>query len=244
MRSVAIIGASSAIATACARIWNQEPTRFHLVGRNIDKLERLAADLKVRNEQAEVELIAADLLNEAEIESVVGKLFQSEALDLALIAHGWLPNQQQAQGDLKQAKMALLTNGVSPALWAEALVGKMADRGKGTLAVLSSVAGERGRRSNYIYGAGKGLLTRYVQGLQHRFFGSDVRVVLIKPGPTDTPMTDGYQGPSPAPLDVVAKQIVHAIDSGRAECYAPGRWRLIMFALRLLPLRIFGRLRI
>jgi hypothetical protein len=131
-------------------------------------------------------------------------------------------------------------------LFAEAFAGHLANAGQGTLALIGSVAGDRGRKSNYVYGAAKGMVTRYAQGLQHRFAGSNVKIVLIKPGPTDTPMTAQLkaQGAKLASVEAVAKGIVNAIDRGQAVVYVPGKWRLIMWVIRHLPGVVFNKLNI
>ena len=142
----------------------------------------------------------------------------------------------------------LMVNGVSPALFAEAFAGRMQQAGSGALAVIGSVAGDRGRKANYTYGAGKGLVERYMQGLQHRlaYAGSDVRATLIKPGPTDTPMTAKQKaaGARMASVEAVAAAIVRAVDAGKAQAYVPGRWALIMAVIRNLPSCIFNRLNV
>ena len=116
----------------------------------------------------------------------------------------------------------------------------------GTVAVIGSVAGDRGRKKNYVYGAAKGLVTRYVQGLQHRLAGTNVKVVLIKPGPTDTPMTklQKEQGVKLAPVEDVASAIVAGIEKGTAVVYTPKKWWLIMLVIRHLPAFIFNKLNI
>jgi len=122
----------------------------------------------------------------------------------------------------------------------------MAMANRGTIALIGSVAGDRGRKSNYVYGAAKGLVTRYAQGLQHRFAGSGVKVVLVKPGPTDTPMTAHLkgQGAKLAPVESVAGQIVDGIAAGKAVVYAPGKWWLVMMIIRHLPAFVFNKMNI
>jgi short-subunit dehydrogenase len=163
-----------------------------------------------------------------------------------LIAHGSLPEQQACERDLAACRKALEINGLSPVLYAEAFARHMAETGQGTLALIGSVAGDRGRKTNYVYGAAKGLLACYAQGLQHRFAGTAVKVVLIKPGPTDTPMTAHLkaQGMRLAPVEAVAHQMVQAIDSGRPTTYLPWQWGPIMFVIRHLPARLFNKLNI
>ena len=137
---------------------------------------------------------------------------------------------------------------MAPALYAEALANAMQQAGRGAVAVIGSVAGDRGRKSNYVYGAAKGLVARYMQGLQHRLAlqKSPVRAVLIKPGPTDTPMTahlkTGTGRASMAAPEEVARCIVRGIDRGRAVVYAPGKWALIMLIVRCLPDFVFRRI--
>ena len=116
----------------------------------------------------------------------------------------------------------------------------------GTLAIIGSVAGDRGRKSNYIYGAAKGLVARYAQGLQHRLANTNVKVVLIKPGPTDTPMTalQKQEGMKLAKVDDVAAMIVNGIARGKPVIYAPGKWALIMMVVRHIPSAVFNRINI
>ncbi len=131
----------------------------------------------------------AEFMNPAAINATVLDIYKSGSVDIVLIAHGSLPDQNACQNDLQSCFDALEINGISPVIYAEAFAKEMEKANHGTIALIGSVAGDKGRKSNYVYGAAKGLVTRYAQGLQHRFAGSGVKVVLIKPGPTDTPMT-------------------------------------------------------
>jgi short-subunit dehydrogenase len=167
-------------------------------------------------------------------------------MDIVLIAHGSLPEQSDCQDNLVVCRDALEVNGVSPVLFAEAFAKHMGKANHGTLSLIGSVAGDRGRKSNYVYGAAKGMVTRYVQGLQHRFAGTGVKVVLIKPGPTNTPMTAHLQGQSPkmASVESVAQTIVHAVDRMQSVAYAPRKWALIMMIICHLPACIFNKMNI
>jgi short-subunit dehydrogenase len=120
----------------------------------------------------------------------------------------------------------------------------MEKAGRGTLGLIGSVAGDRGRKSNYVYGSAKGLVTRYAQGLQHRLAATPVKVVLIKPGPTETPMTAQLkqQGAKLACVEQVAQAICSGMAQGRAVVYAPAKWALIMMIIRHLPRWIFNKL--
>jgi short-subunit dehydrogenase len=121
----------------------------------------------------------------------------------------------------------------------------MATQNRGTVAVIGSVAGDRGRKSNYVYGAAKGLVDRYLQGLRHRFAGSGVKIAVIKPGPTDTPMTAHLKGSTKlASVEAVARDIVDALARGKEVVYVPGKWRVIMLIIRHLPGFVFNKMNI
>jgi short-subunit dehydrogenase len=155
-----------------------------------------------------------------------------------------LPEQSLCENDLLLCRDTLEVNAVSPALFAEAFAGHFAQAGRGTIAIIGSVAGDRGRKANYTYGACKGLVARYAEGLEHRFAGTGVSVVLIKPGPTDTPMAAAHRasGRRLASVEEVARAMVRGIDAKRPVVYAPAHWALIMFVVRHLPRFVFNRL--
>ncbi len=244
-RKIVIIGATSSIAEHCARLWvSGAAADLTLVGRDLDKTERVAADLRVRSPQSTIRALAADFADPPAIRQLVDGIVAGGNPDAVLIAHGSLPDQAVCQQDLSACHEALAVNGISPVLFAEAFAGHMQKAKRGTLALIGSVAGDRGRKSNYVYGAAKGLVTRYAQGLQHRLAGSGVTVVLIKPGPTDTPMTAHLkqQGGRLAKAEDVAQTIVKGMEQGRAVVYAPAKWALIMMVIRHLPRAIFNRM--
>ena len=244
---IVIVGATSAIAAHCARLWaTDKAVDLTLVGRDLARTERTAADLRVRSPGSEVRALTAEFLDAAGIDAAVAAIVRDGVPDIVLIAHGMLPEQGDCERDLAACQSALEINAVSPVLYAEAFARHFAARGKGTLAIIGSVAGDRGRKSNYVYGAAKGLVDRYAQGLQHRFAASAVKVVLIKPGPTDTPMTAHLkgQGAKLASVESVAQDIVDAIAAGKAVIYAPGKWRIIMLVIRHLPAFVFNKLNI
>ena len=244
-RRIVIVGATSAIAEHCARLWLKElSVDLILVGRDTQRIERVATDLKVRNPHSEIWVVQAEFLNPEAINVTVNDIFKLGRIDIVLIAHGSLPEQVECQNDLQSCCDALEINAISPVLYAEAFAKEMEKANRGTIALIGSVAGDRGRKSNYVYGAAKGLVTRYVQGLQHRFAGTGVKVVLIKPGPTDTPMTAHLksEGAKLAPVESVAKQIVEGMESDKPVNYAPRKWWLIMMIIRHLPSVIFNKL--
>ena len=247
MKHLVLIGAGSAMAQHCARLWvAREPMRITLVGRDAQRLQPVADDLRVRSPASDVAVLAADFETPHGVDAVVAACVARGPIDRALVAHGWLVEQSTCEQDTQVCAEALSVNAVSPVLFAEALARHMAQRGEGTLAVIGSVAGDRGRQSNYVYGAAKALVDRYLQGLQHRFADTAVRVVLIKPGPTDTPMTSAFkaQGRRLAPVEQVAADIVRGMDRGQRVVYTPGVWRLIMWVIRHLPFVVFRRLKI
>ncbi len=250
-QKIVIVGATSSIATHCGRLWAQgNVVELHLLGRDGERLERLATDLRARVAAGStVKTGVADFLSGEAIQSTVAALAAKGNIDIALIAHGSLGDQAGCQNDLAKNQGELEINGVSPVLYAEAFAQQMARANHGTLCVIGSVAGDRGRRSNYVYGAAKGLVTRYVQGLQHRFAGVEgnrVKVVLIKPGPTDTPMTAELKakGMKLASVEEVAAGIVAAVAAGTPVAYIPGKWWLIMMVIRHLPSVIFNKMNI
>lgn len=241
-QSIVIIGAGSAIAEHCARLWGKQPIDLVLVGRDPGRLQVIADDLRVRSPQSGIAVRLADFHDPAAIAALASELAAARHIDTVLIAHGSLPQQRACEQDLAAAHDALLANGLSPVLFAEAFAAQLERQQHGTLAVIGSVAGDRGRKSNYVYGAAKGLVERYLQGLQHRFARTAVQVVLIKPGPTATPMTAHLPQRGLAPVDVVAQRIVDGIAAGAPVVYAPAKWRLIMMVIRHLPRFIFNKL--
>ena len=241
---IIIIGATSAIAEHCARLWAQQPGDFVLVGRDQDRLDSLAADLQVRSPQSSAQSVVLDFSDPAAIAALAKQTAAEGRVDIVLIAHGNLPVQSDCEQDLTLTRQALEINGLSPVLFAEAFVAQLEKAGSGTLAIMGSVAGDRGRKTNYVYGAAKGLIDRYAQGLQHRFAGTQVKIVLIKPGPTATPMTAHLPPRGLARAEDVARRIVAAVAAGQPVVYAPARWWLIMMIIRHLPRVVFNRLNI
>jgi decaprenylphospho-beta-D-erythro-pentofuranosid-2-ulose 2-reductase len=246
MKRILIFGATSAIAHATARQWVQRGHRLFLVGRNPDKLAALVADLDVRagspgrvhGRQADLDDLAGHAGLVAEASTAMG------GIDIALVAHGTLPDQSLCAVDPALALKEIHTNGLSVISLCTVLVNRFVEQGQGQLAVITSVAGDRGRQSNYVYGAAKGMVSLFLQGLRNRLFASGVNVLTIKPGFVDTPMTAGIQkaGPLWATPDAVARGIVTAVDRRRDVVYVPGFWRLIMAVIKATPEPIFKRL--
>lgn len=240
---IVIVGATSSIAEHCARIWiNSAVKELILIGRDINKLKSIEMDLKVRNSNVNVNSIATDMMSPEVIKNVVNRICEINTPDIVLIAHGFLPDQSQCQSDITMVSQTMQINAVSPILWSEAFAAKLEKAGNGKLGVIGSVAGDRARKSNYVYGSAKNLIASYLEGLQHRFAGTNVKVVLIKPGPTATPMTAQIEGMNLADVSVVAKEIVSGIYTGKNQVYTPRKWQLIMTIIKYLPRFIFNKL--
>lgn len=244
MKKVLIIGATSAIASACARLWASEGSDFFLVARNIDKLQQTAADLKSRGAKS-VTLHEMDATDIQAHPLMLGRCLTALGqIDIALIAHGTLPDQKACERDVDLALREFANNGTSVIALLTILATQFETQRCGSLAIISSVAADRGRPSNYLYGSAKAAVSTYCEGLQARLFKIGVHVTTIKPGFVDTPMTQGLSLPAvllaqPAP---VAQRIVKGIANKVPTLYAPGFWGLIMLIIRSIPQPVFKRL--
>lgn len=246
IKRIVIVGATSSIAEHCARLWMVgDAVEMILIGRDEARLKRIGADLLVRNGASRVTTMLSGFLTVADIDSTVAIIFAAGPVDVVLIAHGMLPDQGACEASLPAVQDALAINGVSPVLFAEAFAQRMSRQQQGgSIALIGSVAGDRGRKSNYVYGAAKGLVDRYAEGMQHRFANTSLHVVLIKPGPTETPMTahlENMRGKL-APVESVARDIVDGIGNAKPVIYTPGKWRLIMAVIRHLPRFVFNKM--
>ena len=243
MQKILIIGATSAIAEATARRWAARGAALFLVGRKAERLELIAADLRVRG-AASVACQAQDACARDAHEAMLCAAEQAMGgLDVALIAHGSLPDQKACEASVELTLQEIDTNALSVIALLTRLATRFEAQGHGSLAVISSVAGDRGRQSNYVYGAAKGMLTLFLQGLRNRLAKKGVHVLTVKPGFVDTPMTASFKkGALWASPDAIAQGIVSAIDKKRDVVYLPGFWWLIMTLIRHIPERIFKKL--
>jgi len=244
MKKILIIGATSAIATACARLWATEQASFFLVGRDSEKLAQTANDLLARGAQA-AHTQQVDMNHFAEHEAMLAACFkQFGVVDIVLIAHGTLPDQKACEQNTTLALQEFSSNGLSVIALLGLLANRMEAQRSGTIAVISSVAGDRGRPSNYLYGAAKAAVSTFCEGLRARLFHHNVHVLTIKPGFVDTPMTQGL--PLPQLLVVspeyVAKDILAAIQRKTNTLYTPRFWWAIMTIIKLIPTFIFKKL--
>ncbi|MEI7466245.1 MAG: SDR family oxidoreductase [Burkholderiales bacterium] len=245
MKKVLVIGATSAMAEACSRLWAAQGCSLFLVARDAARLDAIAADLKVRG-AAQLGVSVLDLndlaLHAGLVESAASAMGD---IDIALIAHGTLGDQQAGERDFTVALQELNTNAISVMSLLTLLANRMQAQRRGSLVSISSVAGDRGRASNYIYGTAKGAVTLFTQGLRQRLHGDGVQVLTIKPGFVDPPMTRAFKkGPLWATPDQVARGILKAIDARRSEVYVPGFWALIMWVIRHLPNAVFDRVKL
>ncbi|MEO0574375.1 MAG: SDR family oxidoreductase [Pseudomonadota bacterium] len=243
MNKVLIVGATSAIAEQCARIWAQRGDALTLTGRDDARLQSIAEDLRARGATT-VHTQTFDVTDHAQHANCFEQASTDmQGLDVVLIAHGSLPDQAACEADVAAAMHEIDTNGLSVVSLMSLAANHLAAQSTGTLAVISSVAGDRGRASNYVYGSAKAMVTTFASGMRQRLAKSGVNVVTIKPGFVDTPMTAAIaKGALWAQPDAVARTIVAAIDRGRGEVYVPSFWYLIMFVIRHIPTFIFKRL--
>lgn len=243
MKNILIVGALSEIAQATARLFAARGDRLFLLARNQERLTLLANDLKVRG-AAQVDSASFDTCmlsdHEKQLANVVGLMGR---IDIVLIAHGTLPDQKACEKDPALALREFDINGLSVMALLLHLANIMEAQQAGNIAVISSVAGDRGRQSNYIYGAAKGAVSIFLQGLRNRLYSHNVHVLTIKPGFVDTIMTKNFKkgllwvGP-----EVIAKGIVAAIDKNKNVVYLPGFWRFIMLIIKHIPESIFKKM--
>jgi len=240
---VAIFGATSGIAHAAGREWARDGAAFFLVGRHEAKLDGVARDLAVRGASA-VRAWVGDLTDIRQHESMVNELLAGGPLDRALLAWGVLPDQAACEADPMLFAQQFTVNATSVLALAARLASVLESQRHGSVAVLGSVAGDRGRRSNYAYGAAKAAIDVFMAGLRARLRGTGAAAILVKPGFVRTPMTAHLPA---SPLvwepEPVARAIVRAMDGPSRVLYAPFFWRYVMQGIRLLPEPIMQRVR-
>ena len=242
MTKVLVIGATSAIAEHCARIWAGRGNALYLVARNEERLKTIAADLRVRG-ASQADTYCVDL---NDMGSHAALLDSAEAamggIDTVLIAHGTLSNQSACEQSVEETLSEIKTNALSTISPLTLVANRFEAKQAGTIAVISSVAGDRGRASNYVYGSAKAMVTAFTSGLRQRLHKSNVAVVTIKPGFVDTPMTaefkKGLLWVKPA---AVAAKIVKAIDTKKSEVYVPAFWWAVMAVIKAIPAAVFRR---
>ena len=245
MRRVLALGATSAIVAETLRCFAADGDSLMLVGRSLEKLERVALDLKAHGASA-VHSIAADLADSAAHRGLfveIEKLFPT--FDTVIIGYGSLPDQKICQREASLAEQAIRTNFLSAVSLLTVLANCLEGRVGSVIAVITSVAGDRGRQSNYVYGCAKAGLSVFLQGLRNRLSCQGVCVLTIKPGFVDTPMTGGLKkGLLFASPESVGRGIYNAICRRRDVVYLPWYWCIIMLIIRHIPEPIFKRLKL
>ena len=241
--AVLITGATSGIGSAVARRLAAEGRPLVLAGRDEDELERLAGDLRVRHD-APVEtrrFEAQDFQSHpAFVESCAAAFV--EGLAGVIVCHGYLGDNERAHDDPEMARAIFEINYASCAAVLERVAALLESRGGGFLCAVSSVAGDRGRQSNYLYGSAKAGLNVYMDGLRHRLARTGVSVTTVRPGFVDTGMTYGLPGLFlVADPDRVARDVLRAIRRRRRVVYTPWFWRYIMLIIRNVPAFVFHK---
>ncbi len=241
--SIVIIGATSGIAQGVARLYAVRGWKMFLVARNAAALEAMASDLLARG-ASQTSLLVADLGDVARHDEIVRRAQQfCGTIGVVLIAHGILRNQQEIDNDSDRMLEVFNVNATSSISLLQRFGIALEAQHSGTLAIISSVAGDRGRRSLYTYGATKAAVSHFVAGLRGRYKPLGINVLDIKPGPVDTPMMAGRTQALVASVDAVARDIVRAIDRRKGVVYTPWFWRIIMRIVRMIPEPIFLKIK-
>lgn len=243
MSNLLIIGATSAIAEHCARLWAVRGDNLFLVGRDALRLDAIARDLRIRGSGR----VCTSVMDANDLESherlYADVVAEFGAIDVLFVAHGTLSAQEACEQDVARTIAEMNTNGLSVISLVTIAANLFQSRGSGTIAVITSVAGDRGRASNYVYGSSKAMVSAFLSGVRQRVFASGIRVVDIRPGFIDSPMTaDFRKGLLWATPLKIAPTIVRAVDAGTAVVYVPAFWRLIMLVIRFLPMAVFNRI--
>jgi len=245
-QNILIIGATSGIAEAVARRYAEQGARLFLVARNSNKLRGVCTDLVARGAKD-----AQSFVMNANDSDRIPQMLDSAwtafgTIDVALVAHGTLPDQNRTETDIPYAIAEFRTNAESVIACLAGLAGRFEPQGRGVIAVIGSVAGDRGRASNYLYGAAKAAIDTYASGLRARLFKRGVHVLTIKPGFVATSMTADLNLPErlTATPESVARDIQRAISKRNDVLYTPRFWNWIMLIIRWIPSVIFKRMKL
>ena len=236
MQKILIIGATSAIAEASAKLWAAQQAHLYLLARNTERLAKLADDLKVRGANC-VQYHPFDAEDTPQCQTVLQQALQTLGeIDIVLIAHGYLPEQDICNDNMEETFKALQINAFSTIALLVDLANHFAKQQHGTIAVITSIAGDCPRYSNYVYSTSKNMVSTFLTGLRNRLYRDNVHVLTIKPGPVDTPMTAAFKKNGLwAQSDTIAKGIIKAIQGKKEVVYLPKFWRPIMAILRCIP---------
>lgn len=246
-----IVGASTGMGAALARVLAQRGYSVALVGRQAEKLEQAAREMNTTSGGAApvAHPYTLDVRDYAAAPELFGRIAQEMAasgaeLQLVVYTAGVMPHGQGDRWSFEDEQAMLETNAVAAMRWLGLAAESFRRKGRGTVAAISSVAGDRGRRGNSAYMASKAALSTYMESLRYRLRGTGVRVVTIKPGYVATPMTAGQKLPRPltTSADAAAKRIAAACERGSGVVYVPGYWGAIMWVIRALPSSVMARL--
>ena len=243
MRKIVVAGATSAIAEATCRLFAENGDKLYLVGRRQERLNSIRDDLKVRGaDKINTQLLDLSESNEHKKLLETAKSAMDGA-DMLLVAYGTLPDQKACEASIELALQEFNTNCSSVLSLLGAAANMFQQQKKGHIVVITSVAGDRGRKSNYLYGSAKGAVSIYLQGLRNRLYDSNVQVLTVKPGFVDTPMTKDFtKGMMWSTPEVVAKKIYQAINKKADLLYVPWYWQFIMRVIKIVPESLFKRL--
>lgn len=243
MKKILVIGATSSVAEECAKVWSLRGDQLFLVGRNTEKLAAITKNIQSKSSSI-VDCFSMDI-NDIHGHQVLldNALFVLKSIDVVLIAHGTLADQGLCEKDVDLTLSELKTNALSTIALLTILANYFESKGSGTIAVISSIAGDRVRAENYVYGSSKAMVTAFTSGLRQRLYKSNIAVTTVKPGLIDSPMTTDYNKNFLWMMPTyVGKKIVKGIDSGKYVIYVPGFWRLVITVFKLIPEVIFVRI--
>ena len=245
-KRILVLGATSTIAQEACKIWAKQGCELFLVARNQEKLQAMLDDIKIRY-GAEVNSYISDLSDTEQVPVVMQNIVQQmQTIDEVLIAYGTLPSQQSCEQSIQLTLGEINTNALSVIAYLTILANIFEQQKTGSLAVITSVAGDRGRASNYVYGCAKGMVSIFLSGLRSRLHAHGVSVVDIRPGFVSTQMTShltqkGLLWASPVK---VAAGIVKAMNKQKSTVYLPGFWKIIMKIIKAIPVSFFNKIKI
>ena len=245
MKNIFIVGANSSIALPCIKIWAKRNYRLYLLGRNGEKLNILKKELE-RDYNANVEIIVKDLKNQKSCEELKDEYFKKNSLlDVLFICYGVLGNQEKLLSNNDSLSDHLFINSISKIIIINSFIKYFKKQKNGTIAVITSVAGDIGKSSNFVYGSSNAMLTNYLSGLRQDLFDFNIKVVNAKPGLIETPMTSDfkknllYSNPNK-----ICTKLVNSIEKNNSDIYLPFFWRYIILVIKLMPKFLFNRLKI
>ena len=245
MKKILIIGANSALALPCIKIWAKKDYSLFLVGRNEEKLKNLKNDLE-KKYNINIQISVKNLINKKNCDELKDEYFrENNSLDILFICYGILGEQENLISNNDSLVNNVFVNSTSKMIIINSFLNHFKKQKKGSIAVITSVAGDIGKSSNFIYGSSNATLSNYLSGLRQYLFRFGVNVVNIKPGLLDTPMTSNFKKnflfSNP---NKVCITLVNSIEKKNNDVYLPFYWRYIIFVIKLIPKFLFNRLKI